>query len=104
MSITYTYTVIHSDLAAKSMVVEYEAEGYETFQIGAPLPVIGQTVEDVVKAYAPIPQWVQSKLDVQDVPVGASGSITPTPSADTVPANISSFVEVPLTEITGGSA
>lgn len=77
MTIPYTYKVVHTDVPAKCMVVEYAAIGYATLQIGMPLPIVGQNIEAIVKQYAPIPQWRDSQLVYSDVPTGTEGSIPP---------------------------
>jgi hypothetical protein len=77
MTIPYTYKVLHTDVPAKCMVVEYIASGYPTLQLGMPLPIAGQNAEDIIKRYAPIPQWVETTLVYEDVPTGTEGTVPP---------------------------
>ena len=77
MSITYTYTVILVDEAARCMEIVYEAAGYQTMHISARLPYESETLEEIVRMYAPVPSW-EAAVRIVIVPsVGATGVITP---------------------------
>lgn len=77
MSITYTYEIISVDEAARCMEVVYSAEGHQTMHIGARLPFIGEELENVIKAYAPISFWIETQMQVVAPQIGVSGTITP---------------------------
>ena len=77
MSITYTYTVISVDEAARCMEIVYEAAGHQTMHIGARLPYEGETLEEVVRMYAPVMSW-EAAVRIVIVPsVGATGVLAP---------------------------
>lgn len=86
MSIQYTYTVKAVNAELKTMEVEYTADGYSTKLIGMPLPIQGQTLEQVVTQYAPMAAWVSETTPVVAVQVGESGSVQPTAPAPVEPA------------------
>lgn len=79
MSITYTYEVVAVDESARCMEVVYSAEGHETMHIGARLPFEGEALEDVIRAFAPVPLWEEQAKAVVAPAVGVSGTITPPP-------------------------
>ena len=77
MSITYTYTVILVDEAARCMEIVYEASGHQTMHISARLPYEGETLEDIVRMYAPVLSW-EAAVRIVIVPsVGATGVLAP---------------------------
>ena len=77
MSIQYTYTIESVDTVARCMVVVYEADGHATQHIGTHIPFEGESLEDVVAMYAPVPYW-ESQVRTLAVPVvGATGTIAP---------------------------
>jgi len=75
VSIAYTYKIVAVNEAARCMEVVYSAEGYQTMHIGARLPFEGELLEDVVKAFAPVPSWLASKVACVTPEVGQSGVI-----------------------------
>lgn len=77
MSIRFHYTVKSVDEAARCMEIVYSADGYETMNIGARLPFEGEALEDVIRSFAPIYQWEQSKLPVVVPQVGLNGIVEP---------------------------
>ena len=77
MSITYTYEIIAVDEAARCMEVVYSAEGHQTMHIGARLPFEGEQLEDVIRAFAPVPLWEELTMTVVVPAVGVSGTIVP---------------------------
>ena len=79
MSITYTYEIIKVDEAARCMEVVYSAEGHQTMHIGARLPFEGEALEDVIKAFAPVPLWVELATPVVAPQVGVTGTVIPEP-------------------------
>lgn len=92
MSITYTYEVVSVDAAARCMEIMYAADGHQTMHIGARLPYEGETLEEVVQMFAPVPLWLDLAKPVVVVPVGARGTVDtayrpegPTPPASGIP-------------------
>lgn len=77
MSIQYTYEIIAVNEAARCMEVVYSAEGHQTMHIGARLPYVGETVEAVVKMFAPVAYWLEQEREVVVPDVGTAGVIAP---------------------------
>jgi len=77
MHITYTYEIIAVDETARCMEVVYSSEGYQTMHIGARLPFEGETVESVIKMYAPVLLWLDSSKSVNVPAIGQRGYIDP---------------------------
>jgi hypothetical protein len=75
MNIIYTYEIVEANEAARCMEVVYSAEGYQTMHIGARLPFEGELLEDVIKAFAPVPLWLASKETCVTPEVGQRGVI-----------------------------
>lgn len=78
MSIQYTYTIESVDTEARCMVVVYSADGHTTQHIGARIPFDGESLEDVIAAYAPVAYWEAQKRPISAPAVGSSGTIVPT--------------------------
>ncbi len=77
MSIQYTYTIESVDTAARCMVVVYEADGHATQHIGTHIPFEGESLEDVIAMYAPVPYW-EAQMRALEIPaVGVTGTIVP---------------------------
>lgn len=74
-NITYTYEIIAVDEAARCMEVVYSSEGHQTMHIGARLPFEGESLDDVIKMFAPVALWVEQATPVSLPTVGASGSV-----------------------------
>jgi hypothetical protein len=85
MNITYAYEIISVDEAARCMEVVYSAEGHQTMHIGARLPFEGESLESVIKAFAPVQLWVSLAAPVVVPPVGLIGTIAPEPEPETSP-------------------
>lgn len=77
MNITYAYKIIAVDEAARCMEVVYSAEGHQTMHIGTRLPFEGESLEAVIKAFAPVPLWTELATPVVAPPIGLSGTIEP---------------------------
>ena len=73
--ITYTYQIIKVDEAARCMEVVYSSEGRQTIHVGARLPYEGESLDDVIKAFAPVPFWREQEMPVVAPPVGLSGTV-----------------------------
>lgn len=87
MSIAYTYKIIAVNEAARCMEVVYSAEGHQTMHIGARLPFEGEALEDVIKAFAPVPLWVELATPVVAPQVGLTGTVEPEPEVITPPVD-----------------
>lgn len=74
-SITYTFQIIRVDEAARCMEVVYNSEGNPTMHIGARLPYEGETLEQIVKMYAPVSYWEELRTPVLIPEVGTTGVI-----------------------------
>jgi hypothetical protein len=77
MSIKYNYEIISVDEAARCMEIVYSAEGHQTMHISARLPFQGESLDDVIKAFAPVPLWIELATPVVAPQVGTSGTVTP---------------------------
>jgi len=76
MSITnFSYTVFLVNEAARCMEVIYTADGHQTMHVGARLPFEGESLEDVIRAFAPISLWDEQKRTVIAPTVGVSGTL-----------------------------
>jgi hypothetical protein len=93
MSITYKYEIISVDEAARCMEVVYSAEGHQTMHIGARLPFEGETLESVVRMFAPVQLWVELAMPIVLPAVGTTGVLL---SAE--PPPLKKF-QIPVTEV-----
>jgi len=75
MNIAYTYEIVLVDEAARCMEVVYSAEGHQTMRIGARLPFDGESLESVIKAFAPSSLWRELAATVVVPVVGHRGYI-----------------------------
>jgi hypothetical protein len=96
MNITYTYEIISVDEAARCMEVVYSAEGHQTMHISARLPFEGESLEAVIKAFAPVPLWLELATPVVAPQVGLSGTIVPEQESTGDPV----FVPITTTQMT----
>lgn len=80
MNIAFTYNIIKKNNGLKLMEVAYSAPEYETIVVSMPFPFTDVTMEEHIRTYAPFTIWEASKKTHQDVAVGVSGTIEPTPS------------------------
>lgn len=71
----YNYEIVSTDEASKTMLISYTAEGCAKHVISARLPMSEETVEDVVKIYAPIGTWIEENAERKSVTVGEAGQI-----------------------------
>jgi hypothetical protein len=86
MSIEYTYEIISVNEQARCMEIVYNAAGYPTMHIGARLPYEGETLEAIVRMYAPVRFWEEAKQSVIVPTVGTSGTMAPPPTPAPVTA------------------
>lgn len=75
MNITYTYKIVRVDEEARCMEILYIADGHQTMRVGARLPYVGETVEQVVCMYEPVRYWKEKSLLVIVPLVGVEGEI-----------------------------
>ena len=74
MNISYNYEIKRVDEEFKVMDVEYASAGLSSVTVSARLPFTGESVADVVDAFAPFGVWAMESA-TYDVPsVGVSGS------------------------------
>ena len=72
---TYSYEILSADSETGTMEVRYTREGHEQVLVAAPLPKVGQGLEVIVAAYAPLAVWEAAELAFAAVEVGASGEL-----------------------------
>jgi len=77
--ITYTYEIVNVDKTARCMEVVYSSEGRQTIHVGARLPYEGESLDDVIKAFAPVPFWREQELAVVVPQIGVTGTIVDAP-------------------------
>lgn len=77
MNMPYTYTVVESH--PESLMLRYESPGKQWMDIGVPQPLVGQSLDDVAAAYAPIQVWAAQNVQRQQIPVGTTGARTVEP-------------------------
>jgi hypothetical protein len=83
-NIAYTYEIVSVDEQAKCMEVEYSSEGYQTMRVGARLPFEGESLDSVIRSFAPVQTWAESSLSVTVPSVGHRGSFDPTYEVEAV--------------------
>jgi hypothetical protein len=75
MITSYTYKIVATYPELGTMDILFSSDGYPDLLVGATMPITGQTIEDVVRAYAPLGQWIRGKLGFVEVPVDTTGVI-----------------------------
>ena len=76
MTIEYTYKIISVDQQARCMEVVYSSPGRQTVHVGARLPYVGESVEDIIRMYSPVSYWREQEAEVIVPDVGISGNIS----------------------------
>ena len=76
--IEYNYEILSVNKPANAMVVKFTANGHADYVVGTRMPYVGEQLVDVLNQYAPIAQWMEEQMEIADVEVGVSGTITPT--------------------------
>jgi hypothetical protein len=82
MIIQYEYEIVSVNAEGRCMDVRYTSEGRETMLVGARLPFEGETLESVIRAYAPTAYWEERELPVVVPEVGTSGQVLLSSEAD----------------------
>jgi hypothetical protein len=93
MSIEYTYRIVSVDEAARCMEIIYSANGHQTMHISARLPFVGESLESIIDAYAPVPLWIDMSTPVSVPQVGISGTVTPVQNIAAEPEPITFNIE-----------
>ncbi len=91
MSIKYTYEIINVDEAARCMEVVYSSNNRQTLHIGTRLPYEGESVEDVIRAYAPVAYWQDREKRVVPPSMGLSGEIDTAPVVPSTPPETAKY-------------
>ena len=91
MSINYQYNIIAVDEAARCMEIIYTAEGHPTQHIGARLPYEGESLESIIRMYAPVAYWEELQKTVITPNIGESGYI---PAADEEIASLTALADL----------
>lgn len=76
MKVDYTYEIVSADATARCMEIIYASEGRETMHISARLPFVGESLEDVIRMYAPIRYWRDQETAVMTPSAGTKGSLS----------------------------
>ena len=77
--IDYTFEITNVDTTAKCMVVLYRADGFDDITVGTRLPLVNETIDQVVIEFAPIKLWEEQTFGFQIPVVGTSGQISSEP-------------------------
>jgi hypothetical protein len=80
----FTYTILRSEPDLGVMEVRYDREGYDAILVSAPLPREGETLDEILRAYAPIAAWSAAGSAFQNVAVDTQGEL-PIPVDETAP-------------------
>lgn len=100
MSIIYTYEIISVDADARCMEVVYSAEGHKTMHIGARLPYEGESLDAVIRNFAPVNYWLEQQIPVVTPVIGTTGVLAPVPD-EVAPVEDPSFMAIFPTPATG---
>lgn len=76
MDIPFSYEVVKVDYENKFMEVVYTAHGFEPVLVGTALPTTEDSLDDVVRAYAPRLIWEKTVATYQDIRVGTVGELS----------------------------
>lgn len=76
MKLEYTYQIAKVDKDARCMEIVYSSDGKKTMRVGTRLPYEGETIEDIVKSYAPISYWKEQELNVITPIEGITGNVS----------------------------
>ena len=71
----YTYEVLEIDSSNRSMLVIYRSNGCSDITVGVRTPFINETLETVIRMYAPIPAWQDETKEYSVPVVGDTGSL-----------------------------
>lgn len=57
------------------MEVIYSSQGQEDIHVGVRLPCVGESLESVIREYAPVQTWLNLRVELEQIEPGVSGSI-----------------------------
>lgn len=72
--IEYAYQVIGVNEEHKSMEIVYSSEGRQTIHVIASLPLVGQTVEEVIRQWVPMVNWLAEEQVFGTAEIGVQGN------------------------------
>ena len=72
----YTYKILKVDKPINLMEVQFSAEGFPDLLCGMPIPGEGQSLDMAIRAYSPVPKWLDSIKVLANVTVGTTGTLT----------------------------
>jgi len=101
-NITYTYEIIAVDEAARCMEVVYSATGHQTMHVGARLPFDGESLDDVIKMFAPVQLWIEQAKAVSIPTVGVTGIVSVSLIPEVVQVQPQNEFTIPI-DIVGGA-
>lgn len=74
MNITYQYKILKVN--SSTMVVEYTSDNLPSIKLGVPLPVVGNTIENIIAVHAPFKMWYPVSPEYIIPEENTSGEIT----------------------------
>lgn len=74
--IEYTYEVLSVDSSNKSMLVVYKSSGLQDITVGVRTPFTNETLDDVIRMYAPVANWREANKEYTAPAVGTTGALT----------------------------
>ena len=84
------------------MEIVYSSAGHQTMHIGARLPFEGESLESVVKMFAPVSLWIERAMSVVAPTVGASGSVAVQLAPDAAEPQQQTEFTIPI-DVVGGA-
>lgn len=75
----YTYKITGVDEQSRVMDVVYTHEVHGSILVGARLPFEGESLEQVIRSFSPVPRWVELEMPIVVPNEGLSGEIDETP-------------------------
>lgn len=103
MSINYRYEIAVVNEVANCMEILYTAPGHPTQLIGARLPYEGESLEGVIRAYAPIVYWENLQRRIVAPTVGESGEINAAQEALAMATTRSQILDSVVQPISSGT-
>ena len=73
MEIVYTYEIAKVDAESKTMEILYTSENRPQVLVGAKMPYEDESLEEIVKSYAPLHFWWEQGKTVKSIEVGTTG-------------------------------
>lgn len=72
------YKVLSVDVEANCMEVAFSADGLPTVTVGTTIPLADESMDDAMRAYAPLAVWFPRTDEKMSVDVGSVGSVQAT--------------------------